>query len=213
MRSRNKEISLFLLILGLLAVPAFGNGVPVDVASLLDDPITGYGGTWTLTQHSIQIWEGALKVESQILSNQNGTIAFAYIVSPQIPGSLSWVWNLSGDYTGVYPDTLALLSDPADVGINVDFVGNLSVSINPFLDYGETLIFSFKTTTQGSSLFAGSAGVFSPSSGSSVVGGQALAPAPAAAVPEPSPLYLLLFGTGLLIGIETLKRKRFRLKF
>ena len=192
--------SALLFIIGLLTIPAFGDGV--DVATLLQG---AYGGDWTSVADQSSTWTGSfeMSVHSSVYENAAGDYTFVFDLVPTVDGVFAL--NLGGDFSSAQQATG--LHSPGGAGnfFNVDFEGDMSVVILPSLDTGEHFIFSFRLPSSANSSWdlyygnaLGGAGGYT-SGGAYAPGGETNA------VPEPSTL--LLLGFGLVVG--TAFRKRF----
>ena len=194
--------SALLFIIGLLTIPAFGDGV--NVATLLHDE---YGGVWTSVADQSSTWTGSfeMSVHSSVYENVAGDYTFVFDLVPTVDGVFAL--NLGGDFSSANEATD--LHSPAGAGtlfFNVDFEGDMSVVILPSLDTGEHFIFSFLLPSSanlswdhyyGNAL--GGAGGYTS--------GVAYAPGgERTKVPEPATLILL--AAGLLAGAAF--RKRFK---
>ncbi len=197
-----RQSALFLII-GLLTVPAFGDGV--DVATLLQG---AYGGDWTSVADESSTWTGSfeMSVHSSVYENSDGGYTFVYDLVPTVDGVFAL--NLGGDFSYAQ-QVKGLHTVPGGAGtlfFNVDFEGDMSVVILPSLDTGEHFIFSFRLPSSANSswdLYYGNAlgGAGGYTSGGAYAPG---APGEATAVPEPSTL--LLLGFGLIAGAAFKKR-------
>jgi len=194
-----RKIALFLII-GLLTIPAFGDGV--DVATLLQGE---YGGNWTSVADDSSTWTGSFEmaVHSSVYENSAGEYTFVYDLVPTADGVFAL--NLAGDFSSAQPATA--LHSPGGAGtvfFNVDFAEGMSVVILPSVDTGDHFIFSFLQPSSANSswdIYYGNA----LGGGGGYTAGGAYAPGDIA-VPEPSTL--LLLGFGLLAGAAF--RKRFK---
>jgi len=190
--------SALLFIIGLLTIPAFGDGV--NVATLLHDE---YGGVWTSVADESSTWTGSfeMSVHSSVYENVAGDYTFVFDLVPTADGVFAL--NLGGDFSSANQATD--LHSPAGAGtlfFNVDFEGDMSVVILPSLDTGEHFIFSFRLPSSANSSWDLYYGNALGGAGGYTSGG-AYAPG-ATAVPEPSTL--LLLGFGLVVGTAFKKR-------
>ena len=199
-----RQSALFFII-GLLTIPAFGDGV--NVATLLHDE---YDGVWTSVADESSTWTGSfeMSVHSSVYENVAGDYTFVFDVVPTVDGVFAL--NLGGDFSSAKQATN--LHSPGGAGtlfFNVDFEGDMSVVILPSLDTGEHFIFSFLLPSSANLSWGHYYGNALGGAGGYTSGG-AYAPGAefnnaATAVPEPSTL--LLLGFGLVVG--TAFRKRF----
>ncbi len=191
--------SALFLILGLLTIPAFGDGV--DVATLLQGKYGG--GVWTSVADVSSTWTGSFEmaVHSSVYENSAGDYTFVYDLVPTADGVFAL--NLAGDFSSAQPATaLHTLGGAGTVFFNVDFAEGMSVVILPSVDTGGHFIFSFLQPSSANNswdIYYGNA----LGGGGGYTAGGAYAPG-IAAVPEPSTL--LLLGFGLIAGAAFKKR-------
>ncbi len=191
--------SALLFIIGLLTVPAFGDGV--NVATLLHDE---YGGVWTSVADQSSTWTGSfeMSVRSSVYENSDGDYTFVYDLVPTVDGVFAL--NLGGDFSSA--EQAAGLHNRGGAGtlfFNVDFEQGMSVIIQRSVDTGDHFIFSFLQPSSANLSWGHYYGNALGGAGGYTSGG-AYAPG-ATAVPEPSTL--LLLGFGLVAG--TVFKKRF----
>jgi len=193
--------SALLFIIGLLTIPAFGDGV--DVATLLQN--TYEEGDWTIVADQTTTWTGSfeMSVHSSVYENAAGDYTFVYDLVPTVDGVFAL--NLGGDFSSA--EQAAGLHNRGGAGtlfFNVDFEQGMSVIIQRSVDTGDHFIFSFLQPSSANLSWGHYYGNALGGAGGYTSGG-AYAPGAATAVPEPSTL--LLLGFGLVAG--TVFKKRF----
>ncbi len=194
--------SALFFIIGLLTIPAFGDGV--DVATLLQGKYGG--GVWTSVADVSSTWTGSFEmaVHSSVYENSAGDYTFVYDLVPTVDGLFAL--NLAGDFSSAQPATA--LHNPGGAGtvfFNVDFAEGMSVVILPSVDTGGHFIFSFLQPSSANNSWDIYYGNALGGAGAYTTGGAYAPGGGMTAVPEPSTL--LLLGFGLVAG--TVFRKRF----
>ena len=189
----------FLLMVGLLTVPALGDAV--DVAGNLN---LQYTGVWTQQDSNSSTWAGGfeMSVVSSVYEDTDGNLAFVYDLMPSTDGVFAL--NLAGDFSFAEQATGLHNGTGGDAGIlYVNFVGDMSVVLVPTVDTDEHFIFSFLVLAENVGnwdLYSGNA-----LGNGGATGGYAYAPG---IVPLPEPGTLSLLGAGLLVGGCARFRKR-----
>jgi len=194
--------SALLFIIGLLTIPAFGDGV--DVATLLQN--TYEEGDWTIVADQTTTWTGSfeMSVHSSVYENAAGDYTFVYDLVPTVDGVFAL--NLGGDFSSA--EQAAGLHNRGGAGtlfFNVDFEQGMSVIIQRSVDTGDHFIFSFLQPSSANLSWGHYYGNALGGAGGYTSGGAYAPGGETNAVPEPSTL--LLLGFGLVVG--TAFRKRF----
>ena len=196
-----RTVPIFLLMVGLLTVPALGDSQ--DAAAIAALLFGQYTGTWTQQASNTSQWEGSfhLSVISRVFTNAGGDQAFVY----DLVSSTDGVFALSLPGNFFFAEQPQALHNVPGGGAGLGFVGfngTMNVVLAPPLDTNEHFIFSFL-------VLQADAAPLGLNSGSALGnGGSATG---LAYVPVAEPGTLTLLGVGLLIGGVTSRfRKRFQ---